>query len=82
MKKLKLDPEMLAVESFAADAQAAAPRGTVQAQQYYATFGAPNAACSEPASQQCQETDFHWYTCGNSCINMCIHTGVEAGCVD
>jgi hypothetical protein len=81
MRKLKLDPEMLAVESFAADEGAPALRGTVEAQSYV-TFGMPNGACSEPASQQCQETDFHWYTCGNSCINMCFHTGVEACCVD
>ena len=81
MRKLRLDPEMLAVGSFAADEAEEAPRGTVDAHSYV-TFGAPNAACSEPASPHCQETDFHWYTCGNSCINLCFHTGIEAGCVD
>jgi hypothetical protein len=80
MQKLKLDPEALRVESFAAE-DAAALRGTVDAHSYV-TFGMPNGACGEPASQYCQQTDFHWHTCGNSCVNMCLNTGPEATCVD
>lgn len=78
MHKLRLDPEMLAVESFAVERDAAAPRGTVEARSFFTV--AANQACSEPASQQCQETDFHWYTCGNSCINMCRPTGDDPSC--
>jgi hypothetical protein len=78
MPKLTLDLENLAVESFAADDEAAPVRGTVEAHSYV-TFGAPNGACSEPASQYCMETDFHWETCGNSCINNCFATGAACG---
>jgi hypothetical protein len=71
---------MLRVESFTPDPDAVPARGTVKGHSYV-TFGAPNAACSEPASQQCQETDFHWYTCGNSCINLCRLTGDDPTCI-
>lgn len=81
MHKLKLDPETLCVESFAPGEDAAFARGTVDAHSYV-TFGAPNGACSEPASQHCQETDFHWNTCGDSCVNMCFATGVAQTCVE
>jgi len=81
MKKLRLDAEMLLVESFAAQEDAHGQRGTVQAASYV-TMGADWQACSEPASQYCLETDYHLYTCGNSCINQCFHTGPEAGCID
>jgi hypothetical protein len=81
MRKLKLDPETLHVESFAPRDGQAAARGTVQAQSYVTFFG-DMSACSEPASQYCQETDFHWNTCGNSCVNMCFPTGNDPACYD
>lgn len=78
MRKLTLDPEMLHVESFTPDGDAADRRATVKAHSFV-TF-VPGQACSEPASQQCVETDFHWYTCGNSCINKCRPTGDDPSC--
>ena len=78
MKKLTLDPEMLHVESFAADERGYALSGTVQAHSFVSDL-VPSGCC-EPASQHCQETDYHWETCGNSCVNMCFNTG--AGCSD
>ena len=58
MRKLKLDPERLQVESFDVPAQGRM-RGTVRAHESY--------PCP-------METDYQYYTCGNSCIDMCIHT--------
>ena len=81
MPKLKLNPEMLRVETFAPNGAAVSPHGTVKAHSYV-TFGAPNAACSEPASEQCLETDHHLYTCGVSCANACLATGGQPGCID
>jgi hypothetical protein len=80
MRKLKLELDTLRVESFTPRGQSAGARGTVRAQ-LYVTFD-PWQACSEPASQYCQETDYHWNTCGESCVNMCFATGVAQGCVD
>jgi hypothetical protein len=77
MRKLKLDAESLRVESFAAQGEAGT-RGTVAANSFF-TFE-PGNACSEPASQNCMETDQHLYTCGNSCINMCFPTGNDPTC--
>ena len=78
MRKLKLDPDTLRVSSFTAQAQDAPARGTVRGQSYV-TFD-PWQACSEPASQYCQSTDVHLYTCGNSCVNMCFQTGLDPTC--
>ena len=69
MRKLKLDAESLRVESFTANG-VTDDRGTVNANSFV-TFE-PGNACSEPASQYCMETDYHWNTCGNSCIEMCF----------
>jgi len=77
MRKLKLDTESLRVESFAAEGDAGT-RGTVDANSFF-TFE-PGNACSEPASQYCVETDYHWNTCGNSCVNMCFPTGQDPSC--
>jgi len=77
MKKLKLDPEALRVESFSADRDAGAARGTVDAHSY---ISHEIGACSEPASIHCQPTDFHWNTCGVSCWYMCFPTGPETTC--
>lgn len=58
MRKLKLDADRLRVESFRVPAHGPA-RGTVRAHESY--------PCP-------METDYDWYTCGASCIDMCIHT--------
>jgi hypothetical protein len=76
MRKLKLDPEALRVESFAPREDEAGAKGSVHANSYV-TDNPYVSACSEPASQYCMETDFHWNTCGNSCINMCFPTGPD-----
>jgi hypothetical protein len=77
MKKLKLDPETLRVDSFRADTAGVLERGTVAARSFV-TDGVK--VCSEPASQYCVETDYHWNTCGNSCVNMCFPTGNDPSC--
>lgn len=79
MTKLKLDPETLAVESFAAQEPADDATGTVRGHSFVTV---DYRLCGGDQSAECIETDFHWYTCGNSCINMCFHTGVQAGCID
>jgi hypothetical protein len=79
MRKLRLDPEALRVESFAPSGETTAEEGTVRAHSYVTVDPYVNA-CSEPASQYCMETDFHWYTCGNSCVNMCFPTGNDPSC--
>jgi hypothetical protein len=48
----------------------------------YVTLNDPWGACSDPASQYCQETDYHWWTCGESCVNMCLPTGNDPRCVE
>ncbi|HEU0052711.1 MAG TPA: hypothetical protein VFQ39_06025 [Longimicrobium sp.] len=58
MRKLRLSPESLKVQSFTVTAPSPA-RGTVRA---------------HDASENCQPTDYPVYTCGVSCIDMCIHT--------
>jgi len=82
MKKIRLDPEALRVESFAPRSEHGGAKGTVRAHSYYVTFDPYVQACSEPASQNCMETDFHLNTCGNSCVNMCFATGNDPGCYD
>ena len=83
MRKLKLDPDALRVESFAADEDERAARGTVQARSWYVTVDPYQNACgSDNGSMNCQETDFDWYTCGNSCINFCRLTGNDATCIN
>ena len=53
--------------------------GTVRAYSYVTVD--PNVnACSEPASQNCQPTDVHLYSCGVSCIDMCLQTGTQPTC--
>jgi len=79
MRKLKLDLATLRVESFAADHAGPGRSGTVQAQSFVPT-GDPFATSCQDFTPNCQETDFHWNTCGNSCVNMCFNTG--PGCVD
>lgn len=82
MRKLKLNPEMLAVESFTPHEPADGDAGTVRGHSFVTVQ--PHQACgSDEPSANCTDTvDVHLYTCGNSCINLCFHTGVEAGCVD
>ena len=79
MRKLRLEIETLRVESFAPRDEQAGPQGTVRAHSYV-TDNPYVSACSAPASQYCMETDFHWYTCGNSCVNMCFPTGNDPSC--
>jgi hypothetical protein len=79
MRKLKLDLATLRVESFAADVAGSHRGGTVQAQSFVPT-GDPFATSCQDFTPNCQPTDFHVETCGNSCVNMCFNTG--PGCVD
>jgi hypothetical protein len=82
MPKLKLDPETLRVESFVARGEPSSARGTVRAQSFIPTGDPFAATCNGGASQNCQATDYHVYTCGESCVNMCFHTGVNQTCTD
>ena len=79
MRKLKLNLEQLTVDSFSTERRLVG-EGTVRAHSYYVTVDPYVNACSEPASQYCMETDFHWNTCGNSCVNMCFPTGNDPSC--
>lgn len=58
MKKIRLDPESLDVLSFATDAAAAAPRGTVLGR-------APFAALGEEAEHKYEWTA--WPSCASDC---------------
>lgn len=79
MRKLRLNVETLEVESFAPREDAEGAKGTVQAQSFVTEV--PGAgACSDPASQYCQETDYHWQTCGVSCWYACLPTGNDPSC--
>jgi hypothetical protein len=78
MRKLKLDPEALRVESFAVRGEAITLGGTVRAHGY---TDDPNLGCSDPASERCQETDWYWFSCGDSCVNMCLPTGNDPRCI-
>lgn len=81
MRKLTLDPEMLAVESFTPDEAADDAAGTVRAHSFVTVQ--PHQACgSGEASANCMDTDFHVYTCGNSCINHCFLTGNDPTCIN
>lgn len=69
MKKLKLDPELLHVESFTPDAGPAQSAGTVRAHSFITVNYQPCG--SDAPSAECVQTDWHWYTCGHSCLNKC-----------
>jgi hypothetical protein len=81
MQKLKLDPEMLAVESFVPDEHADDAIGTVRGHSFVTVNPYEPCGSGDP-SANCMETDFHWYTCGNSCVNMCFLTGTAPTCID
>jgi hypothetical protein len=76
MHKVRLNVDELDVESFSIDGEGAS-RGTVQAASWVSDV---DNACSEPASQYCMDTDYHLYTCGVSCIDMCHLTGTDPTC--
>ena len=59
MKKLRLDPEMLRVQSFTAEIAASAARGTVQARAFN-SIDAPG------------DTDLDILTCAGSCPPDCF----------
>ena len=69
MKKLRLDPETLHVDSFASDDLGAPARGTVDAHSYVSNEIGP---CSDPGSQDCPPTAYQLNTCGVSCQNACF----------
>jgi hypothetical protein len=77
MKKLKLDPEALRVDSFSAADAEKAQRGTV-AGRSFVTNGV--TVCSGGATPNCQNTDVHLASCGNSCVNMCFPSEFEQSC--
>lgn len=81
MRKLKLDPEALRVESFAAAVEPDAAAGTVHANSFV-TDNPYVGPCSGEATQNCQPTDHHLYSCGVSCVDMCFPTGTDPGCYD
>lgn len=79
MHKLKLDPEMLVVESFApVDAPHAAP-GTVRGHAYATEF-----PCNlDGPTYNCQETGPGVPTCNDSCYDLCTGpTSPHLACID
>jgi hypothetical protein len=79
MRKLRLEPEALRVESFAPRDELGGAKGTVHARSYPTEHVYPTACCGP--SELCQETDYDWYTCGVSCLYMCLPTGDNPNCV-
>jgi hypothetical protein len=72
MKKLRLDIDSIRVQSLVVDApDAGAARGTVRAREQTMYCQSYEMDCTGHRE---------WYTCGNSCINMCIHTMEVPGC--
>ena len=67
MRKLILDCETLRVQSFVPRERAAGTKGTVR-------------ALSEAATQYCQPTDHHLWTCGVSCVDECDATVNDPVC--
>jgi hypothetical protein len=64
MRKLKLDPEGLEVESFTARSAPLAARGTVR-------------GCDD-TDLDCQPTAIHFVTCERSCWWMCLPSGGDS----
>jgi hypothetical protein len=77
MKKIRLDLELLDVESFDTTRAGDSAGGTVLGHSYISKEWGP---CSEDASMYCQPTDYHWNTCGVSCWYQCFPTGTEPTC--
>jgi hypothetical protein len=71
MRKRKLHPELLAVESFPTDARGPAGRGTVNA---HARPTQPAAGCPTvvPESETCPATYNQAATCAYSCDGGCF----------
>jgi hypothetical protein len=74
MKKIRLDLELLDVESFET-AKSASEAGTVHAHSFVSDM--VQTGCCEPASAYCQPTDYHWDSCGVSCRDACFPTGPD-----
>lgn len=81
MRKLRLDPEMLHVESFTPREDDAPLRGTVQANSHVSDM-VPSGCCPGDKSMYCQPTDFAVYSCGTSCQFHCLPTFYEPTCAD
>ena len=85
MPKLKLHPEMLAVESFTIDSGAAAPRGTVNARGDTADAGETDLdllTCAGSCPGECDGVQVLTYdgreTCTYSCPGKCFNTNLAA----
>lgn len=78
MRKLKLNPEMLAVETFVLDGELDVMRGTVRGQSLLSDV--LESGCCYPGSQNCEPTDWALYSCGVSCKLRCIETGGISTC--
>jgi hypothetical protein len=72
MKKLSLDLDQLAVESFDTSASKR-PAGTVRAHGYTDTTCEQIICDCGPTNLTC-ETNCDEYTCGDSCVNACPPT--------
>jgi hypothetical protein len=70
MNKLKLHPEMLAVESFPTDARVPAARGTVEAHAKPTQLA--DGCTVVPESQNCPATYNQADTCAYSCGGGCF----------
>jgi hypothetical protein len=81
MKKLRLDPHLLRVESFIPREDGALLRGTVQAQSHVSDM-VPSGCCGDDKSMYCQPTDFAWNTCGASCEFQCHPSLDEPTCAE
>lgn len=73
MRKLKLNPEMLRVESFVSGVDGAGALGTVRGNSI-ATINY-NPCGGEDPTPNCQPTQWELETCGNTCRDECLVSG-------
>lgn len=74
MNKLRLDPELLRVESFTPGALSAQGAGTVRAHVFVTSNNPP---CN---SNDCMPTEYDYDSCGHSCLNKCVQTIGQLTC--
>jgi hypothetical protein len=80
MRKMRLDPDALRVDSFAAGEAAFLATGTVKAQSFVPTGDPFAATCQPPPSAQCSNSPIGG--CGPSGRLKCFNTGVAQTCVE
>jgi hypothetical protein len=86
MKKMRLNPDQLAVESFSTDTRDRRVRGTVQAREDFDTFGCDSGGCSldcDGTGAYCTEGCHFPFLSRDAaaCDNRDVQPTAEAGCI-